>query len=209
MKRLGLHHRPYLLASAGVGLVLGGVAHLVIADIATALLLGWCAAAVAHMALIGVAMIDATPETIRRRAEQLDEGEAVVLGGSLVAAIASLGGVVWYLVLRNTDATPAEVAIAIATIAISWTFVQSLFAVRYAHEYWQQDGGLDFPGKDPPDFADFLYVAFTLGMTFQTSDVAISARTIRRLALLHTIVAFLFNVVIVATAVNLASSMVK
>lgn len=206
---LGLHHRPYLLASAAGGVVLGVIAHLVIADIATALLLGWCGAAVAHMALTARAMISATPETIRRRAEQLDEGEAAVLGGSLAAAIAALGSVVWYLILRNADATSAEVALAIATIAISWTFVQSLFAVRYAHEYWQQDGGLDFPGKEPPDFSDFLYLAFTLGMTFQTSDVAISARNIRRLALLHAIVAFLFNVVIVATAVNLASSMVK
>lgn len=184
-------------------------AHAVIADIATALLIGWCAAASAHMSLTGVAMMRASPESIRRRAEQLDEGEAAVLGGSLLAAIASLGGVVWYLVLRGGAARGAEVALAITTIAISWLFVQTLFAVRYAHEYWQQDGGLDFPGKEPPDFPDFLYFAFTIGMTFQTSDVEISGRGLRRLALLHALVAFLFNVVIVAAAVNLASGMVR
>ena len=209
MTGLGLHHRPYLLASAGLGLVLGLGTHLVITDGPTALLLGWCGAALMHMGLTAFAMTRASPETIRRRAEQLDEGEAAVLGGSLVAAVASLGGGTWYLVLRHSGASPAEVALAIATIAISWLFVQTLFAVRYAHEYWQQDGGLNFPGKEPPDFSDFLYFAFTMGMTFQTSDVAISGRGLRRLALLHALVAFLFNVVIVATAVNLASGLVK
>ncbi|MBR0656525.1 DUF1345 domain-containing protein [Plastoroseomonas arctica] len=207
--RLGLRHRPYLLVAAGVGLVLGVIAHGFIAELANSLLLGWCGAAVTHMALTGYAMTRATPESIRRRAEQLDEGETAVLCGSLAAAIASLGGVMWYLVLHHDDAGPFEISLAIGTIAISWTFVQMLFAVRYAHEYWQQDGGLDFPGKEPPDFTDFLYFAFTIGMTFQTSDVDVSARDIRRLTLVHALVSFLFNVVIVAMTVNLTSGLVK
>ncbi|MDB5314229.1 MAG: hypothetical protein JWO26_3661 [Rhodospirillales bacterium] len=207
--KLGLRHRPYLLVAAGVGLLLGIIAHVIAADLPASILLGWCGAATAHIAATGVAMLRASPESIRRRAEQLDEGEAAVLGGSLVAAIASLGGIMWFLVLHHTEKGPLQIGLPIVTIAISWTFLQMLFAVRYAHEFWQQDGGLDFPGKEPPDFPDFLYFAFTLGMTFQTSDVEISAREIRRLALLHALVSFLFNVVIVAMTVNLASGLVK
>jgi uncharacterized membrane protein len=99
------------------------------------------------------------------------------------------------------------------TIAISWGFVHHLFGVRYAHEYWQMGGrGLDFPkgieGEERPDFTDFLYFAFTIGMTFQTSDVAVSARLLRQLTLVHALVSFLFNAVIVAAAVNLAASLV-
>jgi len=206
---LGLRHRPYLLVAAGAGLVLGIVAHTIAADLPASLLLGWCGAAITHMTLTGYAMLHANPESIRRRAEQLDEGEAAVLGASLAAAIASLGGIMWFLVLHNTNGTAFEIALPIVTIAISWTFVQMLFAVRYAHEFWQHDGGFEFPGKEPPDFPDFLYFAFTIGMTFQTSDVEISGRGLRRLTLLHALVAFLFNVVIVAMTVNLASGLVK
>jgi uncharacterized membrane protein len=83
-----------------------------------------------------------------------------------------------------------------------------MFAVRYAHEYWQADGGLEFPGGEAPDFSDFLYYAFTIGMTFQTSDIAVSNRLLRRLTLVHALVAFLFNVVILAAAVNVTASMV-
>ncbi|MES2714037.1 MAG: DUF1345 domain-containing protein [Pseudomonadota bacterium] len=209
MIRLGLRNRPYLLVAAAVGLAFGVVAHAVAADLPASILLGWCAAAVAHMAATGFGMLRASPDSIRRRAEQLDEGEAAVLGGSLAAAIASLGGIIWFLVLHTSSGGVIGIVLPIATILISWSFVQMLFAVRYAHEYWQQDGGLKFPGEEPPDFPDFLYFALTIGMTFQTSDVAITARNIRRLALLHALVSFLFNVVIVAMTVNLASGLVE
>ncbi len=209
MTRLGLHHRPYLLVAAACGLLVGFAAHAIAADLPASLLLGWCGAAIAHMALTIIFMLRASPETIRSRAELLDEGEAAVLGASLAAAIASLAGIIWFLVLHNTDAGYFEIGLPIATIVISWSFVQTLFAVRYAHEYWQLEGGLEFPGREPPDFADFLYFAVTIGMTFQTSDVSIVGRSIRRLVLLHALVAFLFNVVIVAMTVNLASGLVR
>ena len=103
---------------------------------------------------------------------------------------------------------PPEVALALVSIGLSWVFVHLLFAVRYAHEYWQAGGGLDFPGDEKPAFGDFLYFAFTIGMTFQTSDVAVSKRLLRQLTLVHALVSFLFNVVILAAAVNVAAGLV-
>jgi uncharacterized membrane protein len=88
------------------------------------------------------------------------------------------------------------------------------FAFRYAHEYYQTDsdspginGGLEFPGETRPDYLDFLYFALVIGMTFQVSDVEISSRPLRRLAMVHGLLSFLFNTIIVALTVNLAAGM--
>lgn len=209
---IGLRRRPVLLAAAAAGLAAGGLARLLGLPWPSAVLSGWCALVLSHAIPSFVLMQRATPESIRRRAAALDEGEAAVLAGSLAAAIASVGAVFWYLASAEGPATPRQVLLALATIALSWAFVHMLFAVRYAHEYWQQGGGLEFPkGIRPeeaaPDFSDFLYFAFTIGMTFQTSDVGVSLRLLRQLTLIHALVAFLFNAVILAVAVNLAASL--
>jgi uncharacterized membrane protein len=98
------------------------------------------------------------------------------------------------------------------TIFSSWSFVHTSFAPHYAHEYYgeganQRRGGLNFPGEEgEPDYWDFLYFAANLGATGQTSDVTITSRGIRRVALAHTILAFLFNTTILALAVNIGAS---
>ncbi|RYJ03455.1 MAG: DUF1345 domain-containing protein, partial [Acetobacteraceae bacterium] len=136
------------------------------------------------------------------------EAMAAARVAASTAAIASLGAVFWYLASGEGPATPRQVVLALVTIALSWVFVHMLFAVRYAHEYWQEGGrGLDFPGDEKPEFTDFLYYAFTIGMTFQTSDVTVSQRLLRQLTLIHALVSFLFNAVILAVAVNLAASL--
>jgi uncharacterized membrane protein len=90
----------------------------------------------------------------------------------------------------------------------------TLFALRYAHEYYSivpggdaVEGGLKFPGDDPPDYWDFFYYALVLGMTFQVSDVEILSRKLRRLASVHGLLGFLFNTVILALSVNIAASL--
>jgi len=207
--RLGLRHRPVLLAAAAMGLVSGAVAGAAGVPLPTAVLSGWCAGVLAHAVPSFMLMQRATPESIRRRAEALDEGEGAVLATTLIAAIASLGAVLWYLASGGGGAPSAgEVALALGTILLSWSFVHLLFAVRYAHEYWQAGGGLDFPGGEKPEWGDFLYFAFTIGMTFQTSDVTVSGRALRQLTLVHALVAFLFNMFVLAAAVNMAAGLV-
>jgi uncharacterized membrane protein len=206
--RLGLRHRPILLAAAGLGALLVGVGIALGLAVQTALLVGWCIAALAYGGGTLRIMRHATPAQMRRRAELLDEGEGAVLAASLTAAIAAIAAVAWFLASKSGRMGSGEVALALLTIALSWVFVHLLFAVRYAHEYGQAGGGLDFPGDEEPAFGEFLYFAFTIGMTFQTSDVAVSKRLLRQLTLVHALVSFLFNVVILAAAVNVAAGLV-
>jgi uncharacterized membrane protein len=109
----------------------------------------------------------------------------------------------------------ARVALLAATLLVSWLMTHTVFALRYAHEYYttsqpgpegKPDGGLDFPGDAPPDYWDFFYFAIVLGMTFQVSDVQITSRKLRRLATLHGLLGFLFNTVILALSVNIGAS---
>ena len=104
-----------------------------------------------------------------------------------------------------------RVAVVAATLILSWLLTHVVFALRYAHEWYAPRGegrprkGLEFPGDQQPDYMDFLYFSLVLGMTFQVSDVAITARKLRRLAALHGLIGFLFNATILALAVNLAA----
>jgi uncharacterized membrane protein len=96
--------------------------------------------------------------------------------------------------------------LAILAIMLSWFYVHLLFAQDYAHEYWMQERGIEFPGGDgTPEFSEFLYFAFTIGMTFQVSDVTTSSAGMRRLVLIHGLVAFAFNAVILAATVNIVA----
>jgi len=206
--RLGLRHRPILLAAAALGALVVGAGWGLGLPVQTALLVGWCAAVLSYIGPMLRIMQRATPVQMRRRAEALDEGEGAILAASLASAIAAIAAVAWFLASKSGPMAGAEVALALLSIALSWVFVHLLFAVRYAHEFWQAGGGLDFPGSGEPEFGDFLYYAFTIGMTFQTSDVAVSNRLLRQLTLVHALVAFLFNVVILAAAVNVAAGLV-
>ena len=206
--RLALRHRPVLLAAAGLGGLIVALGWALGLPVQTALLVGWCVAALSYVGPTLRILQHATPEQMRRRAELLDEGEGAILAASLTAAIAAIAAVAWFLASKTGRMGPPQVTLALVAIALSWVFVHLLFAVRYAHEYWQAGGGLDFPGGGDPEFGDFLYYAFTIGMTFQTSDVAVSNRLLRQLTLVHALVSFLFNVVILAAAVNVAAGLV-
>jgi uncharacterized membrane protein len=98
----------------------------------------------------------------------------------------------------------------IATLALTWGFANTVYALHYAHLYYMADGGegradsggLDIPGTPTPDYADFAYFAFTLGMTFQTSDIQITSGAVRRIATLHSFAAFVFNIGVIAFTIN-------
>ena len=97
----------------------------------------------------------------------------------------------------------------VATLLLIWLFANSVYALHYAHAFYSCDresggdiGGIDFPGTKTPSYSDFAYFAFTLGMTFQTSDVQITAPAIRQVALLHSFAAFVFNIGVIAFTIN-------
>ncbi len=177
---------------------------------ARALLLAFDAAAAAYLALIYRMMARATVDSLRQRAAEQHEGRWVVLATSLIVALASL--VALSLELHSkAGGTPLQVPLAVASIVLVWVFVNTVFTLHYAHDYYRPHAkavpGLGFPGTDTPDYWDFCYFAFVLGMTFQVSDVQIGNQALRRFALLHSVLAFFFNVVIIALTVNIIAGL--
>jgi len=174
--------------------------------LSTRVLVGWDTGVAIYV--IGAFIIMATADVarIRRRAAILDEGRIAILVVVVGAAIASLGAIVWQL---GSGRVPAHLALATATILVSWIFVHVIFALHYAHEFYAakpRGGGLTFPGDEDPDYWDFLYFSLVIGMTSQVSDVAVTGRTIRRTVAAHGVVSFLFNAALVALSVNIAAS---
>lgn len=155
-----------------------------------------------------------TTDDIRRRAAALDQADGAVLPLSLVAAAASI----FVIVVRTADSDASSAAstlFSIGTIVVSWLFIHVIFALHYAHEFYApaetgagDRGGLIFPGEDEPDYWDFLHFSLIIGVASQTADIQISDRPLRRIATLHSLMAFVFNTVILALAVNMAASLI-
>ncbi len=207
--KLGLRHRPLLLFSACVGLAFDAAGFMLGLRPSQAILLGWNLGVVLWLGLITASMAGASPSLMELRAARLDEGRWAILAATLGAALASLAAVMWEIAAAPTPVPPGTLVLAFGTILLSWTFVHVLFAAHYAHEHWLSGKGIDFPGNDRPDFFEFLYFGFTIGMTFQVSDASTQTPPMRRLVLVHAVVSFLFNAVILAAAVNLVSGLIR
>lgn len=165
-------------------------------------------------------MLNTTPEMMSRRAKLQDEGRFVILGLITAAACASLLAIGF--ILHDTKGlTPRllffHLALSIGTIIGSWLLVHTIFASHYAKDYYQDDpstsevddiGGLDFPHCSQPDYWDFLYYSFVVGMTSQVSDVQVLSRQMRRLTLFHGVLSFFFNTSILAMTINIVAGLI-
>ena len=177
-------------------------------------LAGWDAAATVFVAWVWLGVGGFSPEETRTHATREDTNRVSSSLLLIGASLASLVGTGFDLV-KATDAHNAGrvslTVIALLTVALSWLVVHTVFALHYAHEYYTDpEGGIDFKSDDErPDYQDFAYVAFTVGMTFQVSDTDIQARRIRRTVTRQALLAYLFGAVILAVVVNLIASLVK
>jgi len=207
--------RPRLFIAAAVGLAAIGVLFLLCPDwrTPTKLLLGWDIGLTLYLVLGIDMMVRADMAHIRSRAAMQDEGAIALLLLPVAAAIASLVAIFAELATAKGSTNFGwHAALAVTTIALSWTFIHVLFALHYAHDYYgsgTRANGLIFPGDDKPDYWDFAYFAFVVGMTFQVSDVQVSNRLIRRLVVTHGALSFVFNTAILAVSVNLATSAIS
>jgi uncharacterized membrane protein len=170
---------------------------------------------VLYVALAWAMMARSSVDHMRERANGQDEGALAVLVLTLAAAVASLGAIA--IELHGIHAPAAEsaslrLALVGITILSSWLFVQTIFALHYAHECYRAgrlQRGLTFPGPErDADYWDFLYFSVTIGAAAATSDVEVADHRLRRLVLAHTIVAFLFNTTVLALAINVGASLV-
>jgi len=179
--------------------------------VTTRCLIGWNAGVALYLVLVYALMTRSNIERIRASAARQDEGRVALLILTVVAAAASLGAI---LVELSTGAgngrTAAQLALATTTIVLSWIFIHTIFALHYAHDFYGEHGakrsGVNFPGEEEPDYWDFVYFSFVIGMTCQVSDVAITSKPIRRTANAHGIVSFFFNAALLALMVNIAAS---
>jgi uncharacterized membrane protein len=200
--------RPRLFVCAVLGIVLIA---LLPADwrLATRMLVGWDVGVAVYLVAVLLVMTRSDTANIRRRSVLMDEGRITVLALTAAAALASLGAIVVQL-SDKTGHAPLHLGLAIATLVLSWTFTHTIFALHYAHEFYADkryaDGGLAFPGKDEPDYWDFMYFSLVIGMTSQVSDVAVTAKALRRFVAAHGVISFVFNVVLLALTVNIAAS---
>jgi uncharacterized membrane protein len=181
------------------------------------LALAWVLAVLLFLLLTLVAVGRASPDQLRQRARRLDARRWVILAIIVAGAGASLlalGFVLQKAAGETTLAAALRLVLAGLAVLASWTLTHVTFALHYAHSYYgdlpragsHHRGGLAFPGGGAPDFWDFVYFAFVVGMTCQVSDVQVTSRGMRRLTLVHGVVAFFFNTVILALAVNLLAS---
>lgn len=205
-----------LLLSAGAGLLVSTVLPSWL-HLPARILCMWDAGMVCFLALTWSVILRATPKTMRQNAQQQDEGRVVILGLITASACSSLLAI-GFMLNNGKGALPQVlafyVAIAALTIVGSWLLVHTVFALHYAHGYYRNGsvgdgiaGGLEFPGDRQPDYWDFLYFSFVIGMTSQVSDVTISSRSLRRLALLHGILSFFFNTAILAMSINIIAGL--
>jgi uncharacterized membrane protein len=210
-----LRGRPRLFAAAAVGLA---ALLLLPASLAlqTRAIIAWDLLVTSFLALSAHLFTVQPAAHMPADAARQEEGEWTIFAITLGAVIASFAVIV-YEFSASKDAHGLERSLRVGLVAFtliaSWLMTHFVFALRYAHEFYQAspDGGinmgLEFPGEDDPDYWDFAYFALILGMTFQVSDVQITSRKLRRLATVHGLLGFLFNTVVIALTVNIAASL--
>jgi uncharacterized membrane protein len=198
-----------MLVALGLGAIVGLLVH---HTLLVRLVAGWDAFAVATLVLLWISIYQADIDRIREVAAKEDFSRTISFLFVLVSASTSLLAVVFLLGTLHgmpSDAQVRRLVLLVVAVGSSWLLVHTVFTLRYAHEYYDQDrdgqdnGGLDFPNDErEPDYLDVAYFAFVIGMTAQTADVSISSRKMRRLALVHCLISFGFNTALVALVIN-------
>lgn len=180
----------------------------------------WDAGMICFLILTWMVMFQVSPAMMSRKAKLNDEGHLVILSLIMAAACASLLAIGFILhALKGLSAVEIflHIVLSVVTIIGSWLLVHTIFASHYAKDYYQDDpstpleddiGGLVFPTCPKPDYWDFLYFSFVIGMTSQVSDVQVVSRKMRRLTLFHGVLSFFFNATILAMSINIIAGLI-
>lgn len=174
-------------------------------------LVGWDVATLVYLTRVWLVIWPMDAEETARHAVRNDPTRTVAEIVLLLAATASLVSV-GFVLARAAETTGTSellrVGLGVLSVVLSWMVVHTIFTLRYARLYYVDvDGGIDFNQEEPPDYGDFAYVAFSIGMTFQVSDTSLSSREIRRTVLRHAMLSYLFGTGVLATTINLVASL--
>jgi uncharacterized membrane protein len=166
------------------------------------------AAALVFLVSLAPLLRQSDAAAIRRHARDNDANRGLILGLTSLLTVVAMAAITAELKGAQSGQWP-PIALLVGTLLLVWAFANSTYALHYAHAFYATDedsgsdtGGIDFPGTPTPDYWDFAYFSFTLGMTFQTSDVAITSGAIRKVALFHCFAAFVFNIGVIAFTIN-------
>ena len=182
----------------------------------------WISCALTIIGLDWIIIASSHPLEVKRIAKLQDSSLTLLFAFITTASVASLGAIIYLLKstkgLSETSKNE-HILLAIGAVVVSWFLLHTIYTLRYAHLYYDEGvdtdgrekgvGGLQFPGHEQPDYLDFVYFSFIIGMTFQVSDVNITSRRIRRACVLHALMSFAFNTIIVALSINVISGMVS
>lgn len=181
----------------------------------TRFLIAWNVESVGYVLLAAIMMNRSTPSQMHRRAQVQDDGELVILLLAAVAAMASLAAIAGELALvkdLHGAQRMAHIALAGGTVLASWGFIQVMFTLHYAHDYYAahchgRKTGLIFPEEDCPGYGDFFYFAAVIGTSGQTADVSFATKPMRRIGTVHCMLAYFFNTTVLALLINIGSGL--
>lgn len=185
----------------------------------TSIIFCWDVFAVAMIGMMWLLFFTSSADEQQKIVMAQDDAITVIFSIILFAVCVSFAGAVLLIFRNDNSVFDKELMTAATLVAIttSWILLHTIFTIRYAHLYHDAriikpragSGGIDFPNPEAPDYIDFAYFSFVIGMTFQVSDVTISSKTIRRYVLLHSLISFVFNTIIVALTVNIIAGISK
>lgn len=214
--RLDAQHRVAVGVVVAIGVFFGLRGHVAISSDVIAV---WDVFAFVILVMAWITILITPQSKIRTRGRLQDVGRNTIFVVCVVAACAALFAVGFLIRAHKQDIQThftLHLALALSSVILSWSLMQTVFGLHYAHAFYgdsgepgvtQHAGGLLFPGDRPPDYFDFAYFSFVIGMTCQVSDVQITSRRMRRLTLLHSILAFGFNTLILALLINTVSGL--
>jgi len=206
---LGLGH--HIAPPRFVGFIVVAVAGFAVAmhwaGWARAALIGFDAGALLFL-LSCIPLLGHAPDDMRAAAQRNDANRAMLLVITGIVSAVVLVAITVEL-SQKQEMHAGSIVLIIGTLLVAWLFSNMVYALHYGHLFYSAEpktggdhGGISFPGDEEPDYWDFIYFAFTLGMTFQTSDIEIDSRGIRRVAILHCLAAFVFNIGVLAFTIN-------
>lgn len=221
MRIVSLLCRPDARQRLALGLAAGAAAFFILRGhlrFASAGIAAWDAFAVVILALDWVIILATPQHKIREIAQKQDLSRFIVFLFVVITACAALFAVGFLVSLKNspTGHFVLHLVLTLVTVVVSWTLVHTVYSLRYAHAFYgdsdepgvnRHAGGLIFPGNRPPDYFDFAYFSFVVGMTCQVSDVQITSRRMRRITLFHGVLSFGFNTLILALLINIISGL--
>lgn len=177
-----------------------------------AVLVGWSTAALLIVAWTALLVARSDSEATARLATTEDDSRAaahVLLLASAVASLVAIGVALVKAAQAKGASEAAMTGLAVLTVVLSWAVVQSVYTLRYANIFYSEGGGVDFNGDDRPDYYDFAYLALTLGMTYQVSDTDLTTKSMRRAAILHGLLSYMFGAVVIAMAINVVAGLLN